>query len=97
MFAGDSGKLTVTLDDVKPEEDGHEDENLPVHICSGAARVAGDGVPEGDGSEASGHDTSHSKHDAGSAEVGKVQTENLYIWVKWAPNLASFAAAFLLP
>jgi hypothetical protein len=39
-------------------------------ICSGAARVAGDGVPEG---EASGRDISYSKHDAGSVEVGKMQ------------------------
>jgi hypothetical protein len=47
-----------------------KDDNIPVHICSGAARVAGDGVPEG---EASGCDTSYSKHDAGSVEVGKMQ------------------------
>lgn len=41
---------TVTLDDVQPE-DGHEDENLPIHSCIGAATVAGDGVPEGDGAK----------------------------------------------
>jgi hypothetical protein len=61
----------VAPDDMQPEEGGHKkDDNIPVHICSGAARVAGDGVPEG---EASGRDTSYSKHDAGSVEVGKMQ------------------------
>jgi hypothetical protein len=50
---------TVAPDDVQPEESGHkEDDDIPVHIYSGAARVAGDGVPEGDGSEASSRDTS---------------------------------------
>jgi len=59
---------------MQPEEGGYKkDDNIPVHICSGAARVAGDGVPKGDGSEAFGRDTSHSKHDAGSMEVGKTQ------------------------
>src|SRR2546423_4011004 len=65
---------TDAPDDVQPEEGGHkEDDDIPVHIYSGAARVAGDGVPEGDGSEASSRDTSYSKHDAGSVEVGKMQ------------------------
>jgi hypothetical protein len=59
---------TVAPDDVQPEEGGHkEDDDIPVHIYSGAARVAGDG------SEASSRDTSYSKHDAGSVEVGKMQ------------------------
>jgi hypothetical protein len=65
---------TVAPDDMQPEEGGHEeDDNIPVHICSGLARVAGDGVPEGDGGEASDRDISYSKHDAGSVEVGKMQ------------------------
>lgn len=38
---------TVTLDDAQPEEDGQEGENVPVHICSGAASVADDGVSRG--------------------------------------------------
>jgi hypothetical protein len=58
---------------VQPEEDGYEDENIPVHICSGVARVADDGVPEGDGGDVSGRDTSQSKYYGGPMEAGKMQ------------------------
>jgi hypothetical protein len=49
---------TVAPDDVQPEEGGHKED---------------DDIPEGDGSEASSRDTSYSKHNAGSVEVGKMQ------------------------
>lgn len=38
---------TVTLDDMQPEGDGHEDGNVPIHIRSGAARMANDSVSRG--------------------------------------------------
>jgi hypothetical protein len=65
---------TVALNDVRPKEDGYkEDDNVPVHIYGGAARVAGNDVPEDNDNEASSRDSSHNKHDAVSVEVSKMQ------------------------
>jgi hypothetical protein len=65
---------TVASNDVQPKKSGHKKNNdIPVHIYNGAARVAGDSIPEGDGSETFSRDTSYNKHDAGSVKVGKMQ------------------------
>jgi hypothetical protein len=65
--------LIVAPDDVRSEEDAYEEySNIPMYIYGGATRVAGNGVPEGDGREASNR-SSHSTQDAVSVEVGKMQ------------------------